>query len=138
MSVRTDTHGELHSTVDAGDSEIDADIEAAEDDLPGWIPETLAPAFKYGHARGQETASEFREQSLGQSLTFQNMIRAAVTLGLGVVVTAEVFNALPATAGPIGNSTDQVEQLTGTAFELAPVVLIVLVAGLVLGAIRGF
>jgi hypothetical protein len=139
MSVTTADSPELHSTVDDDlDVEAAVDLDAAEDDLPSWIPETLKPAFTLGHAKGQKVTESMKQASLGQSMTFQNMIRAAVTLGIGVVVTAEVFNAFPSVSGPIGNATTQVENLTGTAFELAPVVLIVIVAGLVLGAIRGF
>lgn len=68
---------------------------------------------------------------------FVMMIQAAVTLAVGVLVVGSIFNALPAADGPMANASDQVERLTGTAFELAPIVLIVIVASLVLRIVRG-
>jgi hypothetical protein len=67
---------------------------------------------------------------------FTMMIQVAVTLAVGVLIVGQIFDALPATTGPLSNASTQVESLTGTAFELAPVVLIVIVAALVIGVVR--
>jgi hypothetical protein len=83
-----------------------------------------------------ETKTE--ETDIRQSMTFNNMIRASVTLGVGVLIVGEIFNSLPTPDGALSNASDTVESTTGDAFELAPVVLIVIVAGLILGAVRGF
>jgi len=67
---------------------------------------------------------------------FTMMIQVAVTLAVGVLIVGQIFDALPSTSGPLSNASDQVETLTATAFELAPVVLIVVVAALVIGVVR--
>jgi len=67
---------------------------------------------------------------------FTMMIQVAVTLAVGVLIVGQIFDALPSTSGPLSNASDQVESLTATAFELAPVVLIVVVAALVIGVVR--
>jgi hypothetical protein len=64
------------------------------------------------------------------------MIQIAITLAVGVLITGQIFNALPQPSGPPGNASTQVQQLTATAFELAPVVLIVVVAAAVIGVVR--
>jgi hypothetical protein len=64
------------------------------------------------------------------------MIQIAITLAVGVLITGQIFNALPQTSGALGNASTQVQQLTATAFELAPVVLIVVVAAAVIGVVR--
>jgi len=64
------------------------------------------------------------------------MVTAAVTLIVGILVFNQVLDSLPETAGGINRSV-----VTGTiesAFQLAPVVLIVLVAALILAQVSGF
>lgn len=68
---------------------------------------------------------------------FTLMVQAAVTLAVGVLIVGSIFDALPSVDGPMANASIQVQQLTGTAFELAPIVLIVIVAALVLSIVRG-
>lgn len=72
----------------------------------------------------------------GQMVSFNRMVTAAVTLIVGVLVFNQILDALPETAGGINRSgiTDTIS----SAFELAPVVLIVLVAALVLAQVAGF
>jgi hypothetical protein len=82
-----------------------------------------------------ETAT--REVQSGQMTSqFTMMIQLAVTLAIGVLIVGQIFNALPTVDGPLGNASDQVQSLTGQAFELAPVILIVLVATLLIGVVR--
>jgi len=63
------------------------------------------------------------------------MVQVSVTLAIGVLIVGKIFNALPTT--PVFSSAStQVQELTATAFELAPVILIVLVASVVIGVVR--
>jgi 4-hydroxybenzoate polyprenyltransferase len=71
-----------------------------------------------------------------QMLSFQSMVTAAVTLIVGVLIFNEVQAALPDTTGGV-NSTP-VTSTIESAFQLAPVVLIVLVAALILAQVAGF
>jgi len=98
-----------------------------------------SPGLRDYFAMGADIGESKAEGTdLRQSMTFNNMIRASVTLAVGVLIVGEIFTALPTPSGPLANASDTVESTTGDAFELAPVVLIVIVAGLVLGAVRGF
>jgi hypothetical protein len=68
---------------------------------------------------------------------FSVMIRGAVLLAVGVFVVGAIFNAINLQSGdPLFNASQQVESLTGQAFEIAPVVLIVIVAVLILTFVR--
>ena len=64
------------------------------------------------------------------------MIQVAVVLAVGVLVTGQILGALPDVTGPMGTAATQVETLTGTAFELAPIVMIVIVSAIVIRQIR--
>jgi hypothetical protein len=64
------------------------------------------------------------------------MINVAVVLAVAVLVTGQIFGALPAPTGALSGAFGQVESLTGTAFELSASVLIVIVASIVLRTIR--
>jgi hypothetical protein len=83
-----------------------------------------------------ESAEETRTLRSGQmSNQFTMMVQVAVTLAVGVLIVGEIFNALP-DSGALSNASTAVENQTGTAFELAPIVLIVVVASLVIGVVR--
>jgi hypothetical protein len=71
-----------------------------------------------------------------QMMSFNRMVTAAVTLIVGILIFNQVQSALPATSGGI-NETPIVSTIS-SAFELAPVVLIVLVAALILAQVAGF
>jgi hypothetical protein len=71
-----------------------------------------------------------------QMLSFQSMVTAAVTLIVGVLIFNEVQAALPNTTG--GVDSGPVTSTIESAFQLAPVVLIVLVAALILAQVAGF
>jgi hypothetical protein len=70
-----------------------------------------------------------------QMTTFNSMVAAAVTLIVGVLIYNNVFDALPDTSGAINGTS--VSSTIESAFLLAPVALIVLVAALVLAQIGG-
>lgn len=74
-------------------------------------------------------------RSADQMRTFNGMVAAAVTLIVGVLIYNNVFDALPDTTGAINGTT--VSSTIESAFLLAPVALIVLVAALVLAQIGG-
>ena len=63
------------------------------------------------------------------------MVQLSVTLAIGVLIVGKIFNALPK-APVFTDAATQVEQLTATAFELAPGILIVVVASVVIGVVR--
>jgi hypothetical protein len=63
------------------------------------------------------------------------MIQISVLLAVGVLIVGRIFGALPST-NSLGGAQTQVTNLTGQAFELAPIVLIVLVAGMIVGVVR--
>jgi len=69
-------------------------------------------------------------------MSFQSMVTAAVTLIVGILIFNQVESALPDTAGGV-NSTPVISTIE-SAFQLAPVVLIVLVAALILAQVAGF
>jgi len=71
-----------------------------------------------------------------QMLSFQSMVTAAVTLIVGILIFNEVQAALPSTSGGIDETT--IVSTIESAFQLAPVVLIVLVAALILAQVAGF
>lgn len=102
------------------------------------VRDVATEAFAWGaSARGLDQEEATRTLRSGQMTSqFTMMIQVAVTLAVGVLIVGQIFDALPSTSGPLSNASDQVESLTATAFELAPVVLIVVVAALVIGVVR--
>jgi hypothetical protein len=64
------------------------------------------------------------------------MINVAVVLAVAVLVVGQIFGALPAPTGALSGAYDQVENMTATAFELAPITMIVVVAAIVIRQIR--
>lgn len=71
-----------------------------------------------------------------QMVSFNRMVTAAVTLIVGILIFNQVQSALPSTDGGI-NETPVINTIE-SAFELAPVVLVVLVAALILAQVAGF
>jgi len=71
-----------------------------------------------------------------QLVSFQRMVTAAVTLIVGILIFNQVQDSLPSTTGGINSSP--VVSTIESAFQLAPVVLIVLVAALILAQVAGF
>jgi len=79
--------------------------------------------------------SQLVTRTADQMMTFNSMVAAAVTLIVGVLIYNNVFDALPDTTGAIDGTN--VSNTIESAFLLAPVALIVLVASLVLAQIGG-
>ena len=71
-----------------------------------------------------------------QGASFNRMVTAAVTLIVGVLVFNQILDALPETTAGINRSG--IVSTIESSFQLAPVVLIVLVAALVLAQVSGF
>ena len=74
-------------------------------------------------------------RSADQMQTFNMIVASAVTLIVGVLIYNNVFDSLPDTTGAINGS--EVSATIESAFLLAPVALIVIVAALVLAQIGG-
>jgi hypothetical protein len=115
-----------------------SDMTATSSKLRAAASETLDDVWSWGRATtgapDRETAT--RTLRSGQmSNQFTMMVQVAVTLAVGVLIVGEIFNALP-DSGALSNASAAVENQTGTAFELAPIVLIVVVASLVIGVVR--
>jgi len=108
------------------------------------ITQTLTSAGRTAHDRGAaavdgRTVDERRDKMRrhGVAGQFSMMIRGAVLLAVGVFVVGAIFSAINLNSGdPLYNASTQVEDLTGQAFEIAPVVLIVIVAVLILTFVR--
>jgi hypothetical protein len=71
-----------------------------------------------------------------QAGAFIQLITASIVLIVGVLIFNEIYDSLPETSGGI-NDTVIVGDIT-TAMELAPIVLLVIVASLVLLQVSGF
>lgn len=121
------------------------DMAATVADQTNSMPRRVADAVKsmasdtyeYGAAaRGEDPLNTRTIESGQMTGQFTMMVQVAVTLAIGVLIVGQIFDALPDTTGPLANASDQVESLTATAFELAPIVLIVVVAALVIGVVR--
>ncbi|MDR9382749.1 MAG: hypothetical protein RI560_13935 [Natronomonas sp.] len=82
------------------------------------------------------TSSASVSTSNDQVATFTRLVAGAVTLIVGVLIFNEIEAALPNTTTGI----DQTSIVTdiATAMELAPIVLLVIVAALVLAQVSGF
>lgn len=88
------------------------------------------------------TRHEARETYESGQLTesFGVLIQGAVMLAVGIFVVISVFGAIPdggEDAGPLHEAQVRTEELTGQAFEIAPIVLIVIVAFVIMQYVRG-
>jgi hypothetical protein len=72
-----------------------------------------------------------------QMATFNSMVVGAITLIIGVLVFNQVNVSLPSSGGAINASTTIVPTIE-SAFQLAPIVLVVLVAALILAQVSSF
>lgn len=91
-------------------------------------------------ARHQSNAPVTTRRS-DQMVSFQRMVTAAVTLIVGILVFNQVEDALPSFDYANNSGVVDPSPIVGTiesAFQIAPVVLIVLVAGLILAQVSGF
>jgi hypothetical protein len=106
--------------------------------VSGACADVLDDVYAWGAAyRGRDPATDTETLRSGQMTSqFTMMIQVAVTLAVGVLIVGQIFDALPAVTGPLSNASSQVESLTADAFTLAPVVLIVVVAALVISVVR--
>lgn len=86
-------------------------------------------------AQAPNVRKHSRRVAHGVSQQFSMMIQAAVLLAVGIFVTSAVFSAIPSDSG-LGNASTAVQNLTGQAFEIAPIVLIVIVAVMILNFVR--
>ena len=73
-----------------------------------------------------------------QVATFTRLVAGAVTLIVGVLIFNEIEAALPDPANTSGIDQTAIVGDIATAMELAPIVLLVIVAALVLAQVSGF
>jgi len=71
-----------------------------------------------------------------QAGSFIQLVTASIVLIVGILIFNEINASLPTTSGGI-NSTNVVGDIS-TAMELAPIVLLVIVASIVLAQVSGF
>jgi len=83
----------------------------------------------------QSSHRQLVTRTADQMQTFNVIVASAVTLIVGVLIYNEVFSALPNTNGAINGTA--VSNTIESAFSLAPVALIVVVAALVLAQVGG-
>jgi len=83
----------------------------------------------------QSSHRQLVTRTADQMQTFNVIVASAVTLIVGVLIYNEVFAALPNTSGAINGTV--VSNTIESAFTLAPVALIVIVAALVLAQVGG-
>jgi hypothetical protein len=77
-----------------------------------------------------------KTRKANQMASFNRMVTASIVLIVGVLIFNEIEGALPSTTGGI-DSTPIVSTI-GDAFGLAPIVLVVLVAALILAQVNSF
>lgn len=101
------------------------------------VKSMVSDTYRMGAAaRGEDPINTRTIESGQMTGQFTMMVQVAVTLAVGVLIVGQIFDALPSSDGPLANASVQVEEMTATAFELAPIVLIVVVAALVIGVVR--
>lgn len=75
--------------------------------------------------------------TLPVSAGFQRLVASAVSLAIGVLVLNEVIAALPQAQNAVVNFQTAILPQIQSAFNLAPVALVVLVAALILRQLTG-
>lgn len=83
---------------------------------------------------GPDTPARIGETVRPETMS-QVLVQLSITLAVGVLIVGKVFNSLPEPEA-LTNAADQVEALTATAFELSPVLLVVVVAAVVISTVR--
>jgi hypothetical protein len=72
-----------------------------------------------------------------QMASFNRMVTASIVLIVGVLIFNQINEAVPSSGGAINSSTTIVPTIND-AFGLAPIVLVVLVAALILAQVNSF
>lgn len=86
-----------------------------------------------------EAYGRHKTKNASQVETITTIIVVAAMIIIGILVYGEIESALGDPSNTqLSNAGDNATNTTADAFEFAPVVLIVLVAGLVIGVVRGF
>jgi hypothetical protein len=80
---------------------------------------------------------EIITRKASQMSTFNSLVVSAITLIVGILIFNSVNGSLPGSGGAINASSTIVPQIE-SAFQLAPIVLVVLVAAMILAQVSGF
>ena len=98
-------------------------------------------SYAMGFTNPLERTEARRTFESGQvTSSFGVLIQGAVMLAVGIFVVISVFGAIPegdSTDSPLYTAQERLEELTGQAFEIAPIVLIVIVAFVIMQYVRG-
>ena len=100
-----------------------------------------ALSYSMGFTNPLERTEARRTFESGQvTSSFGVLIQGAVMLAVGIFVVISVFGAIPdggEEESPLYEAQERLEELTGQAFEIAPIVLIVIVAFVIMQYVRG-
>ncbi len=103
--------------------------------VPGFRDSQVADKLADDHGKADADKS-VTTRVYEQMVTFQRLVTGGVTLAVGILVYNEVVGALPDSNGAINQTA--VNGPVESAFTLAPIALLVIVAALILNQVMGF
>jgi hypothetical protein len=104
--------------------------------VPGFRDSQVADSLQRDEGVEEESERGLTTRVFDQMASFNRLVTGGVTLAVGILVYNEVIGALPDSGGAINQTgvTTTVE----SAFQLAPVALIVIIAAVILAQVMGF
>lgn len=127
MAVSTAAEAEMHNTV-----EVEAEDDLGESRLSA-VKSRVKEAAGYADAKSLQDGVV---REMGQMTTMNRLVVGGVTLAVGVLVYNEVVGALPNSGGAINQTA--IDGTVESAFQLAPVALIVLISAVILRQVDAF
>jgi len=104
--------------------------------VPGFRDSLVAEKL-HSDVNAEEAADKSVTTRVYEQMTsFNRLVTGGVTLAVGILVYNEVVGALPSGEGAINQTL--VTSTVESAFQLAPVALIVLIAAFILAQVMGF
>jgi hypothetical protein len=85
----------------------------------------------------QQKASDLKQYTHDQMMSFNRLVVGGVTLAVGILVYNEIIGALPTGGNEAINQTP-VTSTVESAFVLAPVALLVIIAAVILANVSNF
>jgi hypothetical protein len=102
----------------------------------------LPAQLEAGWQFGDELGTNLAEGRWHQARQMVDQMLAVVVIGIviivGILVYGEIESSLPAPDGQLADTSDNATNTFGDAMELAPVVLLVIIASLILAVVRRF
>jgi hypothetical protein len=103
------------------------------------MPAQLDAAWSFGDALGGHLANGRRHQAKQMVDQMLAVVVIGVVIIVGILVYGEIESSLPAPDNSnLANTQDNTTNTFGDAMELAPVVLLVIIASLILSVVRRF